>query len=163
MAVLEEYLEEFNGCVIVVSHDRYFLDRTIETIFSLEPGGNIRQYPGNYSVFLDYKNTKEEQGTKEDKQNKKQETKTRKKENFFKKSKFSQSRKLSFSEKHEYKKLEEKIPELEAKKENIEQILYSTSPSNFTEMQGLTEELAQLIESIETATERWLELAERDS
>ena len=163
LAVLEEYLEEFNGCVIVVSHDRYFLDRTIETIFSIEPGGNIRQYPGNYSVFLDYKKAQEEQGKGEDKANKKQEAKTRKKEIFLKKSNFSQSRKLSFSEKHEYKKLEKRIPELEAKQKTLEQILYSDPPSDFTEMQGLTEELAQLIESIETATERWLELSERDS
>ncbi|MGP0128830.1 MAG: ABC-F family ATP-binding cassette domain-containing protein [cyanobacterium endosymbiont of Rhopalodia musculus] len=163
LAVLEEYLEKFNGCVIVVSHDRYFLDRTIETIFSLEPGGNIRQYPGNYSVYLDYKKDQEEQGKKEHKENKKQEAKTRKREVFLEKSKSSQSHKLSFSEKHEYKKLEERIPELEAKKENLEQILYNDPPSDFTEMQELTEELAQLVESIETATGRWLELAERDS
>ncbi|WP_119260899.1 ABC-F family ATP-binding cassette domain-containing protein [cyanobacterium endosymbiont of Rhopalodia gibberula] len=158
LAVLEEYLEEFNGCVIVVSHDRYFLDRTIETIFSLEPGGNIRQYPGNYSTYLDYKRAQEEKG----KENKKQEVKTREKEVFLKKSKFTQSCKLSFSEKHEYKKLEERIPELEVKKEKLEQILYNNPPSDFIKMQELTEELAQLIESIDTATGRWLELAERD-
>ncbi|XTZ09724.1 MAG: ABC-F family ATP-binding cassette domain-containing protein, partial [cyanobacterium endosymbiont of Rhopalodia yunnanensis] len=163
LAVLEEYLEEFNGCVIIVSHDRYFLDRTIGTIFSLGPDGNIRQYPGNYSIYLDYKKAQEEQGKEEYKENKKQEAKTRKKEVFSKQSKFSQSRKLSFSEKHEYKKLEERIPELEAKKEKLEQILYDSPPSDFTKMQELSEELAQLIESIETATGRWLELAERDN
>ena len=68
LAVLEEYLEDFNGCVIVVSHDRYFLDRTIEKIFALEPGGNLRQYPGNYSVYLDYKQAQE--GDKQDKEDK---------------------------------------------------------------------------------------------
>ncbi|YAI82986.1 MAG: ABC-F family ATP-binding cassette domain-containing protein [cyanobacterium endosymbiont of Rhopalodia sterrenbergii] len=160
LAVLEEYLEEFNGCVIVVSHDRYFLDRTIETIFHLEPGGNIRQYPGNYSTYLDYKKVQEEQ---DQEKNKKQEAKNRKKEVFLKELKFGQSRKLSFSEKHEYKKLEEIILELEVKKETLEQTLYDNPPKNFTKMQELTEELAQLIESIETATGRWLELAERES
>ncbi|MDE5110429.1 MAG: ABC-F family ATP-binding cassette domain-containing protein, partial [Trichodesmium sp. St7_bin2_1] len=55
LAVLEEYLEEFNGCVIVVSHDRYFLDRTVDRIFSFEGLGILRQYPGNYSLYLDYK------------------------------------------------------------------------------------------------------------
>lgn len=159
LAVLEEYLEEFNGCLIVVSHDRYFLDRTVRTIFSLELGGNIRQYPGNYSIYIDYKKAQEEQGKEE---NKKQETKTSKKIVLLKESKFSQSRKLSFNEKHEYKKLEEKIPELEAQKETLEQILYSSTPRDFTKIQELTKELAQLIESIETATRRWLELAERD-
>ena len=68
LAVLEEYLEDFNGCVIVVSHDRYFLDRTVEKIFALEPGGNLRQYPGNYSVYLDYKQAQE--GDKQDKEDK---------------------------------------------------------------------------------------------
>ena len=160
LAVLEEYLEEFNGCVIIVSHDRYFLDRTVRSIFSLEYGGNIRQYPGNYSVYLDFKKAQEEQ----DKKNKKQKNKTGVKKVFtVKKSKSSKSHKLSFSEKHEYKRLEEKIPELEAKKEKLEQILYSNPPSDFTKMQNLTEELAKLIESIEIATKRWLDLAERDS
>ncbi|MGB3201676.1 MAG: ABC-F family ATP-binding cassette domain-containing protein, partial [Nodosilinea sp.] len=55
LGVLEEYLEEFNGCVIVVSHDRYFLDRTVNTIFAFEGDGVLRNYPGNYSVYLDYK------------------------------------------------------------------------------------------------------------
>ncbi|MGA1624245.1 MAG: ABC-F family ATP-binding cassette domain-containing protein, partial [Prochlorothrix sp.] len=54
LGVLEEYLEDFNGCVIVVSHDRYFLDRTINTLFAFEDGGQLRQYPGNYSLYLDY-------------------------------------------------------------------------------------------------------------
>ena len=55
LAVLEDYLENFNGCAIAVSHDRYFLDRTVDTIFALEAGGGLRQYPGNYSVYLEYK------------------------------------------------------------------------------------------------------------
>ncbi|MEG3845087.1 ABC-F family ATP-binding cassette domain-containing protein, partial [Microcoleus sp. herbarium14] len=59
LAVLEDYLEDFNGCVIVVSHDRYFLDRTIDMVFALEPGGNLRLYPGNYSVYLDHKKAEE--------------------------------------------------------------------------------------------------------
>jgi ATPase components of ABC transporters with duplicated ATPase domains len=59
LAVLEDYLEDFNGCVIVVSHDRYFLDRTIDMVFALEPGGNLRLYPGNYSVYVDYKKAEE--------------------------------------------------------------------------------------------------------
>ncbi|WP_267383372.1 ABC-F family ATP-binding cassette domain-containing protein [Cyanobacterium sp. uoEpiScrs1] len=164
LAVLEEYLDKFNGCVIVVSHDRYFLDRTVGTIFSLESDGTISKYPGNYSIYLDYKRAKEEQEKEEDKKRKKQEVKTKKEKVYtLKKLSFSQPRKLSFSEKHEYKKLEEKISELEAKKENIEQILYDNPPSDFTKMQKLTKELAQLIESIEVATRRWLELAELDS
>ena len=59
LAVLEDYLEDFNGCVIAVSHDRYFLDRTVDKIFAFEPSGNLRQYPGNYSVYLDFKKAEE--------------------------------------------------------------------------------------------------------
>jgi ATP-binding cassette subfamily F protein uup len=65
LSVLEEYLEDFNGCVIAVSHDRYFLDRTVEKIFALEPGGNLRQYPGNYSVYLDYKQAEEAEASQQ--------------------------------------------------------------------------------------------------
>ena len=59
LAVLEDYLEDFNGCVIVVSHNRYFLNRVVDTIFAFEPNGTLRQYPGNYSVYLDYKQAEE--------------------------------------------------------------------------------------------------------
>ena len=75
LSVLEDYLENFNGCAIAVSHDRYFLDRTVDFIFAIEPGGNIRQYPGNYSVYLDYKKAK----TKETKDIKQKETATKNK------------------------------------------------------------------------------------
>ncbi|ACK66330.1 ABC transporter related [Rippkaea orientalis PCC 8801] len=164
LGVLEDYLEDFNGCVIVVSHDRYFLDRTIDTIFALESGGNVRQYPGNYSVYLDYKRAQEEENKQEQKDLKKQSEKAKTElKSTSELSPSSASRKLSFKEKYEYKELEQKIPELEAKKEEIEQILYDNPPSDFSEMQQLTEQLAQLIHAIDTATERWLELAERDS
>lgn len=63
LGVLEEYLESFKGCVIIVSHDRYFLDRTVDTIFAFEGEGIIREYPGNYSLYLEYK-------TREEKENK---------------------------------------------------------------------------------------------
>ncbi|HBE17871.1 MAG TPA: multidrug ABC transporter ATP-binding protein [Cyanobacteria bacterium UBA11149] len=160
LAVLEEYLEDFNGCVIVVSHDRYFLDRTVDKIFAFESGGNLRQYPGNYSVYLDYKKAEEEQETlvkqgnsaaqKSDSKN------TKSKQN-------SQSNKLSFNEKREYESLEVKITKMEAEKEEIEKILYNNPQSDFTEMQKLTTRLAELTDKIDAATERWLELAERVS
>ncbi len=160
LAVLEEYLEDFNGCAIVVSHDRYFLDRTVDTIFAFEPGGNIRQYPGNYSVYLDYK-AAEEQKSKEaevaEEAQKQRKHKSRKAEEAQK------PRKLSFKEKREYEVLETQIPQMEAEKEELEKILYNNPPSSFTEMQELSQRLAQLIQKIDTATERWLELAEREN
>jgi len=159
LGVLEEYLEDFNGCVIVVSHDRYFLDRTVDVIFAFEDGGNIRQYPGNYSVYLDYKaaaetEEKEVKKTKEvsESKNSKPKIETPKSE---------PSRKLSFKEKREYEELENKIPEMEAEKEAVEKTLYNNPPSDFNELQKLTDKLAELTEAIDSATERWLELAER--
>ena len=160
LAVLEDYLEDFNGCAIVVSHDRYFLDRTVDKIFALEPGGNLRQYPGNYSVYLDYKKAEEEQQEKVAQTAKSEPAKSR---NYSQNSKPDKPKKLSFNEKREYEALEIKIPEMEAEKEEIEKILYNNPPSGFTEVQRLSERLAQLSQEIDTATERWLELAERVS
>jgi ATP-binding cassette subfamily F protein uup len=166
LAVLEDYLEEFNGCVIVVSHDRYFLDRTCDTIFAFEGGGNLRQYPGNYSVYLDYKKDeeeKEDKGTRETRGqgDKVAEEKKIKQSTNSENQKSDRPRKLSYKEKREYETLEIQIPEMEAQKEEIEKILYNNPPSDFTEMQELSERLAQLVRAIDTATERWLELAER--
>jgi ATP-binding cassette subfamily F protein uup len=149
LAILEEYLEDFNGCVIVVSHDRYFLDRVVDTIFALETGGNIRQYPGNYSLYLDQK--KDEEEPKEKKITAKTE----------KKSVTSSPKKVSFKEKKEYEDIEKQIPLLEAKKTEIEQILYGEPLADFTKINELTEELAQLSQKIDNLTDRWLELAEK--
>ncbi|HBE31619.1 MAG TPA: multidrug ABC transporter ATP-binding protein, partial [Cyanobacteria bacterium UBA11368] len=146
LAVLEDYLEDFNGCAIVVSHDRYFLDRTVDKIFALEPGGNLRQYPGNYSVYLDYKKAEEEQQEKVAQTAKSEPAKSR---NSSQNSKPDKPKKLSFNEKREYEALEIKIPEMEAEKEEIEKILYNNPPSGFTEVQRLSERLAQLSQEID--------------
>ncbi|TRU70530.1 MAG: ABC transporter ATP-binding protein [Microcystis viridis Mv_BB_P_19951000_S69] len=149
LAILEEYLEDFNGCVIVVSHDRYFLDRVVDTIFAFETGGNIRQYPGNYSLYLDQK--KEEEEPKE----KKVTPKT------VKASPSPVNKKISFKEKKEYEDIEKQIPILEARKTEIEQVLYGEPLEDFTKITALTEELAQLTQKIDNLTDRWLELAEK--
>lgn len=154
LGVLEEYLEDFNGCVIVVSHDRYFLDRTVDTIFAFESGGVLKQYPGNYSVYLDYKKNEEDTKRLETPVKK---TTTKPKTNQY----TTKPRKLSFKEKQEYEKLEKQIPELEAQKEELEKNLYNNPPSEYSQMKQLTERLGQLTEEIDTATERWLELAEQ--
>lgn len=156
LGVLEEYLEDFNGSVIVVSHDRYFLDRTVDTIFAFESGGVLKQYPGNYSVYLDYK--KNEEDTK---RSETQEKKTSTKPKFQNQvTTITKPRKLSFKEKQEYEKLEKQIPKMEAQKEELEKNLYNNSSSEYSKMKQLTEHLGQLTQDIDIATERWLELAE---
>ncbi|MBW4550149.1 MAG: ABC-F family ATP-binding cassette domain-containing protein [Aphanocapsa sp. GSE-SYN-MK-11-07L] len=156
LAVLEEYLEDFNGTVIVVSHDRYFLDRTIDTVFALEPGGNVRQYPGNYSVYLDHKQAEEAALKPIEAKSPAAVTVTAPSAPADPK-----TRKLSFKEKREYEQLETQIPSLEAEKAALEKLLYQNAPADFTEVQRLSERLAELGQAIDTATERWLTLAER--
>jgi len=161
LAVLEEYLEDFNGSVIVVSHDRYFLDRAINTIFAFESTGHLRQYPGNYSTYLDYKKAEEEAEPKPS-ESKIQNLQSKIPTPASPQATASKPRKLSYKEKREYEMLEIQIPQMEAEKEEIEKVLYNNSPSGFSEMQQLSNRLAQLSQAIDTATERWLELAERE-
>ncbi|MEG4024859.1 ATP-binding cassette domain-containing protein [Microcoleus sp. S13C4] len=160
LAVLEDYLEDFNGCVIVVSHDRYFLDRTIDMVFALEPGGNLRLYPGNYSVYLDYKKAEEAKEIKGQKEKEKL-TRTAESNNSKAPTSSQKSTKVSFNDKREYEQLESQIPQMEAEKQEIEKRLSHNAPSGFTEVKKLSDRLAQLTQQIDRATERWLELAER--
>ena len=170
LSVLEEYLEDFNGCVIAVSHDRYFLDRTVEKIFALEPGGNLRQYPGNYSVYLDYKQA-EEAKTSQDTANAKKTVATLAATSLQPKGEKSErnssnngkSRRLSTWEKREFEQLESKIAQLEAEKAEVEKALYNAPAGSATKVQQLYEQVEALTQAIDTATERWLELAELES
>ncbi len=159
LGVLEEYLEEFNGCVIVVSHDRYFLDRTVEVVFAIESDGTIRQYPGNYSVYLEYKKKEEESAataiaTKEPPKSTAPVPATKQPPS-------TKPKKLSFKEKREYETLELEIPQWEAEKTRLEKLLYEKPPAGYSEVQKLTAQLGELVAKIDAATERWLDLAER--
>lgn len=162
LSVLEDYLEDFNGCVIVVSHDRYFLDRTVETIFAFESGGTLRQYPGNYSVYLDYKKAEElelsRQGIKVEEKTLSAVSDADKSQRYSWDK--SGQRKLSSKEKREYEKLETKIAELEAKKIDLEKQLYQAPPGAVSKVQDLHQQVENIILEIDNATERWLELAE---
>ncbi|MEB3180195.1 MAG: ABC-F family ATP-binding cassette domain-containing protein [Nostocaceae cyanobacterium] len=165
LAILEEYLEDFNGCVIVVSHDRYFLDRIVDKIIALEEGGTLREYPGNYSVYLDYKKaeeaTQQQVITSKEKIKNNQETfpETSIKNN----TETKKLRRMSNWERKEFAQLEEKITQLETEKAETEQAMTNVPPGNYTQVQKLYEQLESLKRAIDEATERWLELAEMDS
>jgi ABC transport system ATP-binding/permease protein len=160
LSVLEEYLEDFAGCVLVVSHDRYFLDRVVDTIFAFEPGGTLRQYPGNYSTYLDFKKAEETSSSQlQDSQKSKQ---SQTKELPASPNANNKVRKLSNKEKREFETIEGKIAAIEVEKAEVEQALTSP-PSDFVKVQELYEKLESLNQAIETATERWLELAEIES
>ena len=155
LAVLEDYLEDFNGCVVVVSHDRYFLDRTVDRIFALEEGGGLRQYPGNYSIYLDYKKAEEAQ-----QQDTQKTVITEKVVSPVIETK--KVRRLSNWERREFEELEGKIAKLEVDKTAVEKKL-ATVAGNFSQVQKLYEEVETLKKNIDLATERWLELAEMES
>ena len=159
LAVLEEYIESFKGCVVIVSHDRYFLDRTVETIFAFESNGNLRQYPGNYSVYLDYKKKQEKKLQEEKTANSKITKQVKNIEE--KESKSSTTiRKMSTYQRRELEKLENKIiPDLESKKVDVESKLHSNS-DDYEKLHQLTQELAKINENIDKATAKWMELSE---
>ena len=163
LAVLEEYLEELNGCVIVVSHDRYFLDRTVDRIFSFEGLGSLRQYPGNYSLYLDYKQVEATAKKSVEVEEKSKAIQSKQQKSARVSRDPTGRRKLSSKEKQEYQNLEKKIAQLEAEKAEAENELYNAPPAKVSEVQKLHKKVENLGEEIDLATERWLELAEIDS
>jgi ATP-binding cassette subfamily F protein uup len=150
LTVLEDYLEDFNGCVLIVSHDRYFLDRTVDSILAFQLDGTLRAHTGNYSLYLEAIDTPapppapKEVGAVEAAPIPK-----------------SPSRKLSYKEKREYEQLETQIPQWEAEKAQLEATLYRNPPSAYGDLKALTDRLAELTTAIDDGTQRWLDLAER--
>ena len=155
LIALEEYLDHFAGCLIVVSHDRYFLDRTVDHVFRFEPNGKIRMYPGNYSAFMEIK-AREEAAVEKAK------VKTQKaKEPAGKQKKDTGSKKLSYNEKRELEQLEVAIVEAEDRKVEIENEL-AANATNFDLVSNLYLELEKLTQKLDTDVDRWSELAERE-
>ncbi|MBD1894946.1 ABC-F family ATP-binding cassette domain-containing protein [Coleofasciculus sp. FACHB-129] len=167
LAVLEDYLEDFPGCMICVSHDRYFLDRAVDKIFSFEEGGNLRQYPGNYSVYLDYKKAEEEAALREaanaKDSSKSVQLQVRPAEPQSASNNNNKRRRLSTWEKREFEKLEAKIAQLETEKAEAERALYNAAPGKVAQVGELYQKVETLTQAIDAATERWMELAEIES
>ena len=147
--VLEEYLQNFKGCVIVVSHDRYFMDKVVDHLMVFNGQGDIRDFPGNYSDYRDWKEAKEQ---KEKEAEKPQEEKTAR-------VRMNDKRKMSFKEKREFEQLEKEIAELEAEKTQIEELLCSGTLS-VDELTEKSKRLPEVNDMIDEKTMRWLELSE---
>ncbi len=162
LAVLEDYLEDFKGCVIVVSHDRYFLDRTIDRIFAFEDK-KIREFPGNYSVYLDFKRAEEakEKQLQAELEKSKPKVAAQKVETQVKKEDNKKKRRLSNWERKEFEQLEGKIAQLEDEKTETEMAL-TKGAADYSKVQELYDKVEKLKEKIEKSTERWMELAEID-
>ena len=150
--VLEEYLQNFKGCVIVVSHDRYFMDKVVDHLLVFNGQGDIRDFPGNYS---DYRDWKEAKSQKEKETEKSQEEKTAR-------VRLNEKRKMSFKEKREFEQLEKEIAELETEKALIEEQLCSGTLS-VDELTEKSKRLPEVNDLIDEKTMRWLELSEIES
>jgi ABC transport system ATP-binding/permease protein len=173
LSVLEEYLEDFKGAVFVVSHDRYFLDRTVDTIFALEGEGQIGRYPGNYSVYLDCLKTaaksaagkSRKSGAKSDalaSDAKVSDAKAQAKAPVAVETPAAKPEKgkISYKQKREFEQLEKDIPLWESEKTKVENQLYHNPPKGHSEVQKLSDRLAELTRQIEKGTERWMQLSE---
>ena len=154
LSVLEDFLDDFKGCVVVVSHDRYFLDRTIDRIFNFE-NGHLCRYEGNYSRFLDQK-ILEERNNETKKRAKIVNNSQNKRGQEIKLVSKNDPRRLSFKEARELKELDLRLPMLEKKKIYLEKKI-SDSDVDISE---ISHELAELIESIQKHEDRWIELSE---
>ena len=151
LSVLEDLLEDFRGCVVVVSHDRYFLDRTIDRLFCFEDG-RLQRFEGNYSAFLEHKRALEKSSSQPSSAQK-DSTSTKKKPA---KSSDSGPRRRSFKETKELETLERTLPDLEKRKADLEAAI-GLGQGDLTH---LSHDLAALLEQLQESEERWLELSE---
>lgn len=148
--VLESFLLDFPGCLMVVSHDRYFMDKIVDHLFVFQGDGVIENFPGNYSDYRIYENSKvlEKREAKSDSNEK---TNWKEKDNF---------KKLSFLEQKEYNKLEKEIQKLEVEKKEVQNKFTDDSLSG-DDINILSIELGELETEIEAKTERWFELGSK--
>ena len=153
--VLEEYLKSFKGCLLIVSHDRFFMDKVSDRIFAFEGNGVIKDFPGNYTQYKNKKEEEEEQRQKEQKKQIAQQVTARPPA----KSNETQKRKLSFKEKQEMLQLEQEMEELNTEKTRIEAALSSGTLFNEQLVQQ-SERIAVIIQLLDEKEMRWLELSE---
>ncbi|WP_456439164.1 ABC-F family ATP-binding cassette domain-containing protein [Psychroserpens sp.] len=148
--ILEEFLLDFPGCLLVVSHDRYFMDKIVDHLFVFQGDGVVQDFPGNYSDYREYESSKPS------------EIKPEKKENFVPEKKDNQNKaeKLSYNEQKEYKNIESKIRSLELDKKALEEKFNDISLSQ-EKINELSKQLQKIISDIENKEMRWFELSEK--
>lgn len=151
--VLEDYLSDFEGCLILVSHDRYFMDQLVDHLFVFEGDGIIRDFPGNYTDFRDRLD--------EDARNLRRTEQEVKKPETTKQAKTTKN-KLSWNEKKELELLETKLQNLETEKVEIEKFL-SSGHSDTNKIVEKAERMKVVLAELEDAEMRWLELSEKEA
>ncbi len=148
--VLEDFLEKFKGVLLIVSHDRYFMDKLVDHLFVFEGDGYIRDFPGHYSHYREFLMKKQKQEAAVEKETKPKPTK----------SKSPQVKtKLSYNEKREFESLEKEIAQLEIDKVKYEELLASGEENHQKIMEWSTA-LGKIVGDLDTKSDRWLELSE---
>ena len=157
--VLEDYLKGFKGCLLIVSHDRFFTDKVVDRIFAFEGDGIIKDFPGNYTIYKNKKEEEKELREKNEKEKKKQEQPFTPPVSG---SKDEKKRKLSFKERQEMQQLETDMDHLNQEKAGIETALNSglLSPE---ELVAQSNRIAEIINILDEKEMRWLELSEINS
>ena len=155
LQILEEYLQDFPGCVIVVSHDRYFMDKVVDHLLVFKGEGEIQDFPGNYTQFRDFQKMKSKEEEQQKPTKNSSPTANEQKKDYRNNTK----RKMSFKEKREYEQLSDKIAQLEEEKQQLEEELCSGNLS-VDELTEKSKRLPIIKDELDELELRWLELAE---
>jgi ATP-binding cassette subfamily F protein uup len=155
LAVLESFLTEYQGCVMIVSHDRYFMDRLVDHLFVFEGGGFVRDFPGNYTQYRIW--LKEQETAKANGANSPAKVATV--EPAAPVAPAPPKKKMTFKEKHEFEKLEKEMPALEKEKEKLTTAL-SDQTLNYDQITAFADALTKVTQTLEEMELRWLELSE---
>lgn len=153
LGILEEYLSEFKGCVIVVSHDRYFLDNIVDHLFVMEGNGVVRDFPGNYSDYRAYLDSVGQQQTAE--------TRREQAAGETRRSTAERPARMSFKERKEFEALEAELEALNAEKAALEEFFASGEPTDSDDFNRRSQRYAALGDIIDEKELRWLELSEK--
>ncbi len=151
LQIFEEYLADFPGCVIIVSHDRYFMDKVVDHLLVFKGNGEVQDFPGNYTQYREWRSLKSKDEEKDNN--------TAQKAATVREKRHSDKRRMTYKERQEYAKLEQEIAQLEAERKLLEEQLCSGTLS----VDELTEKSKRLPvpkEELDEKEMRWLELSE---
>ncbi len=160
LRTLEEFLQDFPGCILIVSHDRYFMDRLVDHLFAFEGEGEIKDFPGNYSQYRTWKQLEENKPQPSKSDNSSTINNSKPKNISTESPTNGAAKKFTFKEKTEFDLLEKDIPALEKEKELL-QVKMNNGSMDFEKLQTAAERVSEIIVLLDKKEMRWLELSER--
>ncbi len=161
LQILEEYLQNFKGCVIVVSHDRYFMDKVVDHLLVFNGQGDVKDFPGNYSQYREWKDEQDQLKREEERLQREKEAKEAPK-TVAPRNQNTEKKRLTYKEKQEFAQLEKDIAALEEEKKQIEAALCGGTIS-VEEITAMSKRLPELNDELDEKSMRWLELSEFES